>query len=710
MPNDDPVLNPVPTTAGSIDAREVVDALPRAVVVSDPDGQILLWSEGAERLYGWTEAEVLGRSVLELFLPIHGQPDNAELLAQTAEGKPWQGDRVVLRRDGEPIRIMASAHPMTDGSGHVRAIVASSEDVTDLRIAQQRANDVSEHLRLALEAGGLGTWRWDMATGETVWDDRLQELFGVATTGFAGTYEAYVELLHPDDRAEVLRTVETAVAEKSSYRVDHRVRWPDGTVHWMAGAGAVTLDANGSATGTIGCVMDVTERAERAHELARLAADAAAAAEGERVQRERVEFFAAIHEALSAAPDRQELMAQVTKAAVPRLGDWCAIHLLVPGEAVPEMEIAHVDPEMMVYARKLQERFPYDPSATVGIPQVIRTGQTDFYPEIDDKVLADLDATEEEVAVIEQLALRSSITVPVVKQGRIFGAMQFVMSSSSRRYTSDDVVLAQAVAGRIAATLENRRLQDLQRDIAETLQRSLLPSSLPDIPGLEVAVRYWPAGEGSTVGGDFYDLFAIDDVSWAVVIGDVCGTGPQAASLTGLTRHTIRDSAWHGDGPIEVLSSLNRAIFRAQTDSFCTAIFGTLAVADGALDLSLACGGHPLPVHLHDGRASTIGTPGSLLGVFEDITGTVDELRLAPGDCVVLYTDGATDLPPPHGLDEAAFTALVERAGGCRSANDLADRIQTELETILPFTRRDDDIALLILRVPESDHDEPHDG
>ena len=280
--------------------------------------------------------------------------------------------------------------------------------------------------------------------------------------------------------------------------------------------------------------MDVTERAERALELARLAADAAAAAEGERVQRERVEFFAAIHEALSTVPDRRELMAKVTRAAVPRLGDWCAIHLLVPGEVVPEVEIAHVDPTMAAYARELQERFPYDPQARVGVPHVIRTVQTEFYPEIDREVMANLDATEEEVAIIEQLALRSSITVPLVKRGRVFGAMQFVMSSSSRRYTSDDVMLANAVAGRIAATLENRRLHEVQRDIAETLQRSLLPASLPDIPGLEVAVRYWAAGEGSTVGGDFYDLFAITDDTWAVVIGDVCGTGPRAASLTGL--------------------------------------------------------------------------------------------------------------------------------------------------------------------------------
>jgi len=499
--------DPDPSFAGDeagavVDGRRVIDALARAIVVSDTDGRILLWSAGAEQLYGWTEDEVLGRSVLDVFRPLDDVEENRALLASTAAGQDWHGDRVVVRRDGEPIRITATGRPLLDDAGNVIAIVGTSEDVTELRVGEQIARNLSEHLRLALEAGGLGTWRWDMASGETIWDDRLCELFGVADSGFAGTFEAYAALLHPEDRDEVLRTVERAVERKTSYRVDHRVVWPDGSTHWLAGAGAVTLDADGEVTGTIGCVMDVTDRAERGLELFRLAAEAEAAAEGERVQRERVEFFAAIHEALSAAPDRRQLMVEVTRAAVPRLGDWSAIHLLDPHGNLPlDVEIAHMDPAMVAYAHDLQKRFPYDPQAPTGIAHVIRTGQVEFFPEITDQVIAELDASDEERAIIDQLALHSSITVPIVKRGRIFGAMQFVRSSSSRRYTVDDVVMAQAVAGRIAATLENRRLQDLQRDIAETLQGSLLPAALPDIPGLDVAVRYWPAGEQATVAG-----------------------------------------------------------------------------------------------------------------------------------------------------------------------------------------------------------------
>ena len=217
------------------------------------------------------------------------------------------------------------------------------------------------------------------------------------------------------------------------------------------------------------------------------------------------------------------------------------------GGTVPHVEVAHVDPAMVVYAQQLQERFPYDPEASAGVPWVIRTGATEFHADITHDVLDELDLATEIRDVIDRLALRSTIAVPLRKRGRILGALQFVRSGSSRRYTSDDVALARTVADRIASSIENLRLYEQQRLIARTLQASLLPAALPDIPGFEVAVRYWPAGEANEVGGDFYDVFSLPSSGqWGIVIGDVCGTGAAAAALTGLARHSIHDSAWHG--------------------------------------------------------------------------------------------------------------------------------------------------------------------
>jgi serine phosphatase RsbU (regulator of sigma subunit) len=284
----------------------------------------------------------------------------------------------------------------------------------------------------------------------------------------------------------------------------------------------------------------------------------------------------------------------------------------------------------------------------------------------------------------------------------VLGGLQLIMSSSSRRYTEDDLRLAEAVASRIAASLDNLRLHEEQRSIASALQASLLPGDLPDIPGVEVAVRYWANGEGVEVGGDFYDVFLVKDGTWAVVIGDVCGTGPTAAAVTGMARHTIASAAWNGNDPQGVLEQLNRAMLRRNTERFCTVLYGSLVPRGSGGRLTFACGGHPLPVVIRaDGTAAEHGAYGSLIGVFPQINLTTTTVDLEPGDTVVLYTDGATDLAPPHGFSASEFTAFVRTAAeGATSAEELADRLHAGLSSVLPIEERGDDIALLILRFP----------
>ena len=681
--------------------RDVLDALPRALIVTDPSGRVVIWNQQAEALYGWDEDDVLGRSIIELLAPPAALMANQADFAKVSHGSALSGDRLVKHRNGEILRVFSHTQPIADSSGNVVAIVGCSEDVSAIRADEQNARDVSEHFRAALDAGGLGTWRWDLATGATVWDERLEALFGLPPGGFDGTYDSYVSMLHPDDRASVIATVDEAVQNKARYRTEHRVVWSDGTIHWISGAGGVTINDRGVVTGTVGCVLDVTEQVAETRERERLAAAVAEAHDRERVQRERLEFLSAINDSLNTSSSRGEVMRNVTRTVVPRLGDWCSIHVLPSrGAVVPDVEIAHIDPDMVLYAQQLQKRFPYDPAADNGVAHVIRTGQTEFYPDITDDVITAVNATDDERAIIEQLALRSSIAVPLIKQGRVIGAMQFVMSSSSRRYTADDVALAHAAAGRIASSLENHRLHEAQVDIATTLQRSLLPATLPQIPGLDIAVRYWAAGDANEVGGDFYDIFALDtNDQWAIVMGDVCGTGPAAAALTGLARHTIRASAWHGDTPTEVLTTLNRAVQRSDAHTFLTAAYAVITNDESTTRLTLAVAGHPLPILVRDNVATSIGNPGTLLGVLDiiDIKPVTDSLH--EGDVIIFYTDGATDVPR-HSLDEHQWSQLVGAAvRPAASAEAIADNIRDSLELVLPFAQRDDDIALLILKV-----------
>ncbi|MEY2463927.1 MAG: hypothetical protein QOH64_2065, partial [Acidimicrobiaceae bacterium] len=503
---------------GELDVFAVLDALPRAIVVTDLGGRITVWNRRAEELYGWAADEVLGRPVAEVLVSFSDDTNAVDVLAVVRAGQVWTGDFTVLRRDGDPVRVWVTDRPIFDSDGNVVAVLGASEDVTEQRLLEQRAADLAEHLGLALDAGGLGTFRWDIATGATQWDARVEEQFGVAPGRFDGTYEGWVALLHPDDRDRVVATLGEAVEASSGYTVEHRVVWPDGSVHWLHGAGHITVDAAGKPTGAIGCTRDITDEVVAEQERQRLTLEAIDAAEQERISRERLEFLSGINDALAASRNRDEVMVNVAHAAVPRLGDWCSVYVLpLNGSRVPDVEIAHVDPDMVKYALELQTRFPYDPDAATGMPEVIRTGVPQFLPVIDDAVLHELDAPEEALDVVRELVLRSAIAVPLVKRGRVLGGMQLIMTDSRRRYTNDDLTLAEAIAARIAASLDNLRLADEQRAIATALQASLLPSELPAIPGVDVAVRYWANGEGVEVGGDFYDLFQVAPERWAVV-------------------------------------------------------------------------------------------------------------------------------------------------------------------------------------------------
>ncbi|MEO8266961.1 MAG: SpoIIE family protein phosphatase [Ilumatobacteraceae bacterium] len=690
-------------TGDAIDAIAVIDELPRAIIVTTADGRIVLWNRQAEQLYGWERGEVLGRQISEVLIALPDREQADEILGAVRAGEMWSGDFTVVRRDGETVRVWVIDRPIRDASGNTVAIVGASEAIAEQRLLEQRAADLTEHLRLALEAGGLGTFRWDMANGATEWDAKLESLFGLEPGGFDGQFETWANLLHPEDRAAVMAAVEHAVATKESYVVEHRVVWPDGTVRWLHGAGQVTTDRSGNVTGTIGCTRDVTE--QMLGELGRreLTANALAAAEQERIHRERLQFLAGINDALAASRDRRELMSNVARAAVPRLGDWCAFYALPDdGGAMPAIEIAHSDPAMVMLARDLQEKYPYDPNATTGMAHVIRTGTAEFHPVIDDALLDDLETTEAERDLIRALLLGSSIAVPLIKRGRVLGGLQLVMSTSSRQYNSDDLLLAEAVASRIASSLDNLRLSEAQRSIASTLQASLLPDTLPAVPGVDVAVRYWATGEGVDVGGDFYDVFPISADEWGIVVGDVCGTGPIAASVTGMARHTIASAAWHGDTPEQVLHNLNRAMRARGVRPFCTVTYGTLRSMGDGIRLTFACAGHPLPVVTRaDGSAGLFGEYGMLIGVFDDISVATSILDLGAGDGLVLYTDGITDVAPPHALTDNDLVALVSRAAArTTSADELADVLEAELAAILPLAERHDDIALLVLRVP----------
>ena len=226
--------------------ERVLDALPRAIVVTDAGGMIVGWNQVAETLYGWPADLVIGVHVAEVVVPATDNPSRSQVLRSVLGGETWRGDFSVLRRDGTPVRVFAIVTPLRGDEGEVVGAVAAADDVTDQRLAEQQSADLYQHLQLALEAGDLGTWRWDMATGAVTWDERLERLFGLEPGEFDGTYRGVgCGCCTPTIADHVQDVVAAAADPKSSYQLDHRVVWPDGSIHWLQGRGIVTFDADG---------------------------------------------------------------------------------------------------------------------------------------------------------------------------------------------------------------------------------------------------------------------------------------------------------------------------------------------------------------------------------------------------------------------------------------------------------------------------------
>jgi serine phosphatase RsbU (regulator of sigma subunit) len=315
---------------------------------------------------------------------------------------------------------------------------------------------------------------------------------------------------------------------------------------------------------------------------------------------------------------------------------------------------------------------------------------------------AERDERFPELAGLEPATV-SLCAVPLELQGRRLGALRFSFRQA-RLFDDDERRFVLALAAQTAQALDRAQLQRARIDASRRLQRSLLPPRVPEIPGLEVAVIYHPFGDGIDVGGDFYDVWPVRSGQWAIAIGDAAGTGPEAAALTALVRHTLRALTISASDPAEVMHTLNTALLDAAPDGdgerFCTAIFG-LVTADEGIEVHMASGGHPPPIiRRADGRVAVVPMGGgSLLGVFTDPDVESARVRLEAGDTLVLLTDGVLEARRDGVLFDVDGVEQVLGAdvGSARATAAALER------AVLQHTggSLNDDVAAVVLYVPD---------
>jgi serine phosphatase RsbU (regulator of sigma subunit) len=481
----------------------------------------------------------------------------------------------------------------------------------------------------------------------------------------------------------------------------------------------VPLKVEGRLTGSLGVAAESAGRYSNEEALRlqfaadriALAVESARLGELERLRRGSLSFLVEASDLLAGTLDRDQTLALMAQMTVPTLATWCAVYTIADQSSEPYLSyVLHEDEERIDGLKALLSKIdPPDPVPTPGARvwnapaeaaqrAALLASKRELGLGSTPPVSSGIGTTLATAAAVGG----ETVVLPLVARNRVIG-MLTLGKPSDDHFRQEILELAEDLSRRAALALDNSRLYSERVAISQSLQRSLLPPELPLIEGVEVEVIYRAAGEGNEVGGDFYDLFPIRDGAYGFAIGDVCGTGPEAAAVTGLARHALRLLAREGFGGPAVLERLNAAILDEGARSrFLTLLYGELwPQEDGSAILKVVCAGHPLPLRLRqDGTVEPAAEPQPLLGVMEDLELYEQMVTLDPGDVLLCVTDGVTErregtrMLGDDGLSDVLTTCTGLTAGA------VAARVLRAVERFAAEPASDD-MAILAMRVPE---------
>ncbi|KPC63393.1 hypothetical protein ADL29_15870 [Streptomyces chattanoogensis] len=726
-----------------------VDALPAtdtrvrvAVVQIDRTGCISFWNDDAQDLFGYDQEKVIGKPVTDFAAWPH-TPGTGTGIAEALELSRWEGSYGIRGADGRVVPVYASHLRVRDADGeastvcllvrdHERAILQSPQrspapdaasqtapsegrpsDPFEVFIGSPAPDDLDGLLQRTVERAR------DMLDGDAAYlllaTDDETELEVRASTGLPSARQRFARV-----------PVEAGSGRYGSARmpaVHEDLTAVPGAVPLLSGTGmrsvvTVPLKVEGRLTGSLGVAAEgpgryTNEEALRlqfAADRIALAVERARLTELEKLRRGSLSFLVEASDLLAGTLDRDQTLALMAQMTVPTLATWCAVYTVADQASEPELSyVLHEDEDRIDGLKTLLMKVdPPEPVPTPGARVWTAPGDAahDAALRTSMRSLGLGNAARPSTGPGATLATASAVggetvVLPLVARNRVIG-MLTLGKPTEEHFRQEILELAEDLSRRAALALDNARLYSERTAISQSLQRSLLPPELPDIPGVEAEVIYRAAGEGNEVGGDFYDLFPIRDGAYGFAIGDVCGTGPEAAAVTGLARHALRLLAREGFGGPAVLERLNAAILDEGARSrFLTLLYGELwPQPDGSALLKVVCAGHPLPLRLRqDGTVEPAAEPQPLLGVMDDLELYEQTVTLDPGDVLLCVTDGVTERREgTRMLGDDGLTDVLTTCTGL-TAGAVAARVLRAVERFAAEPASDD-MAILALRVP----------
>ncbi|MEU8488701.1 SpoIIE family protein phosphatase [Streptomyces sp. NPDC048641] len=716
-----------------------------AVVQIDRTGAVAAWSEDAEHLFGYVAEQVIGKPLTDFAAWPH-TPGTSTGIADALQFSRWEGSYGIRGANGRVTPVYASHLRVRDAGGepstvcllvrdHERAVLqtplrgqttsetgtlseGNASDPFQVFIGSPAPDDLDGLLQRTVERAR------DMLDGDSAFlllaTDDETELEVRASTGLPSARQRFARV-----------PVEVGPGRYGSARmpaVHEDLTVIPGAVPLLNGTGmrsvvTVPLKVEGRLTGSLGVAAEAPDRYSNEEALRlqfaadriALAVESARLGELEKLRRGSLSFLVEASDLLAGTLDRDQTLALMAQMTVPTLATWCAVYTIADQSSEPYLSyVLHEDEERIDGLKALLSKIaPPDPVPTPGArvwaapaeaahQAALRTSMRSLGLGAPSSVSSGIGTTLATAAAVGG----ETVVLPLVARNRVIG-MLTLGKPSDEHFRQEILELAEDLSRRAALALDNARLYSERMAISQSLQRSLLPPELPHIPGVEVEVIYRAAGEGNEVGGDFYDLFPIRDGAYGFAIGDVCGTGPEAAAVTGLARHALRLLAREGFGGPAVLERLNAAILDEGARSrFLTLLYGELwPQEDGSAVLKMVCAGHPLPLRLRqDGTVEPYAEPQPLLGVMEDLELYEQTTTLDPGDVLLCVTDGITERREGTRMlgDDGLADVLTTCTG--LTAGAVAARIMRAVERFASDAPSDD-MAILTMRVPELQKD-----
>ncbi len=711
-----------------------------AVVQIDRTGSIASWNEDAEELFGYAAEQVTGKPLTDLAAWPH-TPGTSTGIADALRLSRWEGTYGIRGADGRVTPVYASHLRVRDTDGepstvcllvrdHERAVLQTplrgpapdaastpdgqNTDPFEVFIGSPAPDDLDGLLQRTVERAR------DMLDGDSAFlllaTDDETELEVRASTGLPSARQRFARV-----------PVEAGPGRYGSARmpaVHEDLQAVPGAVPLLSGTGmrsvvTVPLKVEGRLTGSLGVAAEGPNkysneealRLQFAADRIALAVESARLGELERLRRGSLSFLVEASDLLAGTLDRDQTLALMAQMTVPTLATWCAVYTIADQSSDPYLSyVLHEDEELIDGIKSLLSKIaPPDPVPTPGArvwaapaeaahQAALRTSMRSLgLGEPTRRVSSGIGPTLATASAVGG----ETVVLPLVARNRVIG-MLTLGKPTDEHFRQEILELAEDLSRRAALALDNARLYSERTAISQSLQRSLLPPDLPHIEGVEVEVIYRAAGEGNEVGGDFYDLFPIRDGVYGFAIGDVCGTGPEAAAVTGLARHALRLLAREGFGGPAVLERLNSAILDEGARSrFLTLLYGELwPQEDGSAELKVVCAGHPLPLRLRqDGTVEPAAEPQPLLGVMDDLELYEQTVTLDPGDVLLCVTDGVTERREgTRMLGDDGLTDVLTTCTGL-TAGAVAARIMRAVERFASDAPSDD-MAILAMRVP----------